>query len=338
MKKTIFCFLFLPLLCLPVHARASDSAKAAIVLHADSGEVLYAHDETLSLPMASTTKLMTALVTLEHCRLDETVTVSAQAAGTEGSSMYLRKSEELTVDELLYGLLLSSGNDAALALAEHCCGDVPAFIQLMNEKAEEIGLDATHYVNPNGLHDEAHYTTASDLARLMAVCLQNEDFCRISGCYYAEVAGRSLQNHNKLLKTCPGVFSGKTGYTMAAGRCLVSACERDGLRLICVTLCDRQDWNDHASLYGWAYENYEVFQLEKGSVQGRVPLIGGTRDSICAVVKSGFCRCIKKGTEVSSRLYLPSFVFAPVSASRELGALHLRMGEQTEIIPLFPAE
>lgn len=338
MKKTLFCLLLLPVLCLSVLAMPADSSGAAILFHADSGETLFSHDEDVRLPMASTTKLMTALVVLERCRLDETVTVSAEAAGVEGSSMYLREGEELTVEDLLYGLLLSSGNDAAIALAQHCTGDVSSFVRLMNDKAEELELENTHYVNPNGLHDEAHYTTAADLARLMAACIQNENFCRISGTYRADIAGRSLQNHNKLLKDCEGVFSGKTGYTIAAGRCLVTACERCGLRLICVTLCDRQDWKDHAALYDWAYENYEVFRLEKGSAAGNIPLIGGSRETVRAVLGREIYLCLKKGTEVGRQLFLPPFVFAPVSSSRELGTLRLDMGERTEIMPLFPAE
>lgn len=338
MKKISLLFLLLPLLCLSAYALPQDSAKAAVLIHAESGEVLYAHDADAPLPMASTTKLMTALVVLRRCELSEPVTVSENAAGVEGSSMYLRQGEELSVEELLYGLLLASGNDAAVALAEHCAGDVQSFVRLMNEEAEEIGLQNTHYVNPNGLHDDRHYTTAADLAKLMQCCLQNADFCRISGCSSAKLAERYLQNHNKLLQSCRGVFSGKTGYTKAAGRCLVTACERNGLRLICVTLCDRQDWNDHAALYERAYENYEVFRLEKGSAAGSIPLIGGSRETLRAVVGSEICRCVKKGTPIRKELFLPPFVFAPTNPQKELGTLHLHLGERTEIIPLFPAE
>lgn len=338
MKRILSVFLMLSLLCLSANAAPGDSAAAAVLLHADSGEVLYAHDGDKPLPMASTTKLMTALVVLEHCPLSDRVTVSPNAAGVEGSSMYLRQGEELSVEELLYGLMLSSGNDAAVALAEHCAGSAGAFVELMNAKAEELGLENTHYVNPNGLHDEQHYTTALDLARLMRECLQNEDFCRISGTYYAKIAGRSLQNHNKLLKSCKGVCSGKTGYTRAAGRCLVSACERDGLRLICVTLRDPCDWEDHAALYDQAYRDYESLRLEKGSVQGCIPLIGGQRETVNAIVRDEKCYCVKKGTQVQKQVFLPPFLFAPFDGERELGYLRITVGERTEKIPLYPAE
>ncbi len=336
MKKTVFFCALLLLLSLPVSAVCSDSAKAAIVISADGGEVLYAHNEDEALPMASTTKLMTALVVLQRCRLDESVTVSANAAGTEGSSMYLREGESLSVEELLYGLLLASGNDAAIALAEHCAGDVETFVQLMNEKAAELCLNHTHYVNPNGLHAEEHFTSAADLAVLMRECLKNEDFCRISGSYTAVAAGRSLRNHNKLLKTCEGVCGGKTGYTMTAGRCLVSACERDGLRLICVTLNDRQDWKDHAALYDWAYENYACTTIE--GEQGRIPLIAGSQSTIGAAVRDPVTYCLPKGAELEMKLFLEPFVFAPLAADRKIGYLCITAGDASEKIPLYPAE
>ncbi len=340
MKRMLFVLLLL--LSLPltaVRALHADSAAAAIVIHADGDEVLYAHDENTRLPMASTTKLMTALVVLERCALDDKLIVSERAAGTEGSSMYLLAGEELTVEEVLYGLLLSSGNDAAIALAEHCAGDVESFVGLMNEKAAELGLKDTHFVNPNGLHDPQHYTTALELARLMAVCLQNADFCRISGTFSTQIAGRRMQNHNKLLSSCQGVYSGKTGYTLAAGRCLVTACERDGLRLICVTLSDRQDWADHAALYARAFDGYTLLHLEKGSVQGTIPLIGSAGEGVLSAVSKEEQRfCIPKSVEISTRLYLPPFLFAPVTGGKELGSLHLLMGEREEIIPLITAE
>ena len=338
LKRFLTLSLAFSLLLLPVYAAPGDSAGAAVLIHADSGKVLYAHNENEPLPMASTTKLMTALLVLEQGSLSDTVTVSARAAGVEGSSMYLRPGEELSVEELLYGLMLSSGNDAAMALAEYCAGTVEEFVRRMNEKAAELGLENTHYVNPNGLHDEQHYTSASDLARLMQVCLCSEDFCRISGTYTAQIGVRSLRNHNKLLKSCRGVFSGKTGYTKAAGRCLVSACEREGLRLICVTLRDPCDWEDHAALYDWAYGRYEAYRLEKGSMQGTIPLIGGDTEHLRAVVKNEQCYCVEKGTPVEKRLFLPPFVFVPCRKDTELGYLRLSIGEQGETIPLYPAE
>lgn len=338
MKKCLFLPALLLLLTLPAYAAFSDSAAAAVLVHADGGEVLYAHDEKTPLPMASTTKLMTALVVLERCRLSAEVCVDGRAVGAEGSSMYLRSGELLSVEELLCGLLLASGNDAALALAYHVSDSVEDFCTLMNEKAAELGMENTHYVNPNGLHEPDHYTTALDLSRLMAACLQNPDFCRITACTQLTAAGRTLQNHNRLLSRCEGVFSGKTGYTKAAGRCLVTACERGGLRLICVTLNDRSDWADHAALYEAAYGDYELFSVDACSVQASLPLLGGEESTLPLAPREGLRLCIRRGSPIEKRLYLPPFVFAPVSPDRALGRLEVRTEDRSETLPLYAAE
>ena len=255
------CFLlvFVMLLTLlPCRAEAIQlSATAAILMDADSGEILYEKDAGRRMRIASTTKIMTALVALDRARLTDTITVTA-AHMVEGSSMYLKPGEMVTVEELLYGLMLCSGNDAALALAD-CCGGLEEFVQAMNDKAAALGMQDTSFANPNGLDDENHYSTARDMAVLAAYAAQNPTFRRICSTRTATVGSRTMTNHNKLLSQVEGCIGMKTGYTKAAGRTLVSCAQRDGCRLVAVTLCDGNDWADHKSLYemGFAARNKE---------------------------------------------------------------------------------
>ena len=242
---------------LPCRAEAVQlSAAAAILMDADSGEVLSEKDAARRMRIASTTKIMTALVVLEHARLTDTITVTGDHM-VEGSSMYLKPGEVVTVEELLYGLMLCSGNDAALALAD-CCGGLETFVGAMNDKAAALGMTDTSFANPNGLDDENHYSTARDMAVLAAYAAQDPTFRRICSTRTATVGGRTMTNHNKLLSQVEGCIGMKTGYTRAAGRTLVSCAEREGRRLVAVTLCDGNDWADHKALYEMGFaENTE---------------------------------------------------------------------------------
>ena len=197
------------------------SAHSAIVMHS-GGEVVFEQNPDEKMRIASTTKIMTALVVLENCALDEQVEILPEYCGIEGSSMYLAPGERCTVEELLQGLLLVSGNDAAIALACHTAGDTDSFVALMNAKAFALGMENSSFANPHGLDGEGHYSTARDMAKLMCACMENEDFARINAKKSSTVGERVLYNHNKLLSGCPGCIGGKTGYTEAAGRCLVS--------------------------------------------------------------------------------------------------------------------
>lgn len=234
--------------CMTAAAEAVEvSAAAAVLMDADSGRLLYEKNGEKRMLIASTTKLMTALVALEQGGLQQEITVTGGHMA-EGSSMYLRPGEKLTLETLLYGLLLSSGNDAALAVTE-CMGGAVPFVARMNEKAAELGMENTHFANPNGLDDEAHYSTAEDMAKLAAAAMDDPVLRRVASTRTARIGGRTLTNHNKLLSRVEGCVGLKTGYTKAAGRTLVSCAERDGVRLVAVTLQDGDDWNDHASLY-----------------------------------------------------------------------------------------
>lgn len=240
----------------------STGAVSAIVCDANSGEIIYSQNPDEKLPMASTTKIMTALIVLENSSLDEAVTISEESVGIEGSSIYLSKGEVLTVEELLYGLLLESGNDSAHALAVHTGKTVDGFCLLMNEKAKALGLSSTNFENPHGLSSENHYTTARELAKITSEAMKNDTFKKIVSATKYYIKGREncreryFSNHNRLLKIMPDCVGVKTGYTKNSGRCLVSATNKGETTIITVTLNDRNDFNDHKSLHAYAHDNF----------------------------------------------------------------------------------
>ena len=271
------------------------SAEKAIGLDAATGRVLYeknADDRSL---IASTTKIMTALVVCRRCNVLDRVKIPKEAVGVEGSSMYLREGEVLTVQELLYGLMLQSGNDAAAALAIHCGGTIEGFAELMNDKARELGMENSHFVNPHGLDAPDHYATARDLAVLAAYAMDDPIFARTVGAKQVTVGERVLTNHNKLLWQLPGCEGVKTGYTKAAGRILVSAASRQGRRLICVTINAPDDWNDHKDLLEAGFRDFQVRELvAAGEVLGYRHIVGGDGTGgdarvECLGVEGGVC-------------------------------------------------
>ncbi len=279
--KRLLCFFLLfvlsPLGGVCANAETVCSATGAVVMEATSEWVLYEKNADEPLPQASTTKIMTALLVLELAKPEQQITISASAAEVEGSQLGLNEGDRLTVSDLLYILMLKSGNDAAEALAEGVGGTVSNFVSLMNQKARELGLENTQFQNPHGLPAEGHYTTPRDLAKLTAVALENTAFCRLVSTHSATLTYKNtvISNSNKLLDTCPGVFGVKTGFTKKAGRCLVSAAERKGVRLICVTLNDPNDWGDHAALYEECFERVDRVKImsERG-YRGTVPVLG----------------------------------------------------------------
>ena len=245
----VLCLIF----CItPAVAEALEvSATAAVLMDADMGQVLYEKNGDRQMLIASTTKIMTALVVLEHAAPDDVITVTPDHMA-EGSSMYLKAGETVRVEELLYGLLLCSGNDAALALTE-CAGGLTPFVALMNEKAAALGMAHTSFANPNGLDADGHYSTARDMAVLAAAAVENPTFRRICSSRSVTIGQRTMENHNRLLRQVEGCVGLKTGYTQAAGRTLVSCTEQDGCRLVAVTLQDGNDWVDHAALYDYGF-------------------------------------------------------------------------------------
>ncbi len=306
----------------PAASAAAARAESAIVYEPRTGTVLDEKDAAARRPVARPTTIMTALVVLERCALTERVTVTAAEAATEGSSMYLEPGAAYSVEELLYGLLLVSGNDAAAALADHCAGDMASFAARMNEKAAALGLRNSHFVNAHGLDAADHYSSARDLALLTAAAMENETFCRIFGERSYDCRGVTLYNHNKLLTSCEGCLGGKTGYTSSAGRVLVSCAEREGLRLICVTISDPDDWADHAALYDETFAAWRYLPLP-GSAWASLPLLSGTRSRVRLVCDvPGFL--VPRGADVRLTVRLPRFVFAPTIYGLPLGSVELR--------------
>ncbi|GIN08321.1 D-alanyl-D-alanine carboxypeptidase DacB [Shouchella clausii] len=252
------------------------SGQAAILMEQSSGRVLYSKNEHQPLKIASITKIMTAILAIESGKLDETVTVSKRAEGTEGSSLYLVAGEKLTLRDLVYGLMLRSGNDAAIAIAEHVGGSVEGFVFLMNEKAEEIGMSNTLFRNPHGLDtDEDHLSSAYDMALLTQYAMGNEEYRDISSTKDYRSKGdkvRVFHNKNRLLTEKYSYSTGgKTGYTKLAKRTLVSTASKDGLDLIAVTLNAPDDWDDHMHMFNWGFEHYSLERLvSKGKLKSKV--------------------------------------------------------------------
>ncbi len=332
------CLLTLLLLWPETSARADQvpavQAKSAILLTAD-GQCLYEKDADERMLIASTTKLMTALVCLEQSSPNLMVTVKPSHCAVEGSSMGLKAGERYSVQELVTGLLLASGNDAALALADAVGGSEAGFVRLMNQKAKQLTLKHTHFANPHGLDAEMHYSTARDLARLMCACMENEAFCKISGRVTAEIHGAVYLNHNKLLTRYPGCIGGKTGYTRAAGRCLVTCCEKNDLRLVCVTLSDPDDWRDHSTLYDWAYAGFRWLML-RDVCRFEVPVISGSREMLTVQPPENARVLIPTGDEVKIRAELPQFVFAPVKQLDAAGRVSILLHDrELAICPLY---
>lgn len=334
MKKTLSVLILLFLLfsfSMPALAEeASISAKAAIVYEPETGTVLYEKNIDDKMLIASTTKIMTALIALENCSLDDVVTITKESVGVEGSSLYLTAGDTYTMQELLYGLMLESGNDAASAIAIHVAGDIISFADLMNERANQIGCSNTHFTNPHGLDDETHYSSARDLALITAEALKNEDFVKIVSTKSISINSKSYTNHNKLLWMCEGVIGVKTGYTKSAGRILVSCAERNGMRLICVTLSDPNDWNDHILLYEDMFSNYKVFSTPAVDVPvGTVDVISGTSNTVSVFPANCTNLLVSPESEVDVTVLLPKFVYANITKGEIAGQLVVtKNGEQ----------
>ncbi len=277
-QRVVVCFLLLALLVsglawsVPIEqAEAKDSAY--VVIDVQHKRVLSASNAYARLPMASTTKIATAITVLERANLDDKLTVSSRAAGTEGSSIYLKAGEQWRVEDLLYGLMLRSGNDAAVALAEGVGGDIEAFADMMNHTACRAGAYSTHFVNPHGLHSDDHYTTAYDLAAITAYALHNPTFAEIVSTRshtYVHPDGdkRVFVNKNKMLTAYPGADGVKTGYTTKAGRCLVTSATRDGMQLVAVVLNVYDMWQVSARLLDQAFSAFrDVVLWQAGEVK-----------------------------------------------------------------------
>ncbi len=322
MKKIMCFFLLFALFTNLCGASAvENSAAAAIVINAKTRTVIYSKNANARLPMASTTKIMTALILAECNTPEKEVTVTKQMVAVEGSSMGLSAGDTVTYCDLLYGILLPSGNDAANTAAISISGSVEKFADLMNKRAEELGLNNTHFVTPSGLDADGHYTTAYDLAILTSFALENESFRKVAATKSVtlEYSGKKnyLSNHNRMLKTYNGAIGVKTGYTSKSGRCLVTAAKRENTEIIAVTLNDRNDWADHANLLDYGFENSSEVLLEP-TIPEAVNCVGGGEEKIkltTAQTKIG----ISRQETFQYKTYLPNFIYAPVNCGDVVG-------------------
>ena len=324
MPKRILCCLTAVMLLsavFPCRSHAvSTSATSAILMDVNSGRVLYEQNADAKMLIASTTKIMTALVAIREGNLGDVVTINHETTLTEGSSMYLKEGEELTLETLLYGLMLCSGNDAAVAIAGHVGGSQTGFVALMNETARELGMEHSSFANPNGLDHENHYSTARDMARLACAAVQNETLVRIASTRTVTAGGRTMTNHNKLLSYVEGCIGLKTGYTRAAGRTLVSCAERDGQRLVAVTLQDGNDWADHQALVEYGFSAYPAQRAAVlGHTIGTADIQGGLSGTVPLAAASSFSWPVGAGERLETRIELSKPLTAPVLSGTVAG-------------------
>ncbi len=343
----IVCALLMPVLSLFSFAGSVEaanigvSAKAYCLFDADLYEVIDEKNSSVRLGMASTTKIMTALIAIESGRLDQTVEVDKRAVGTEGSSVYLADGERMTLRDLVYALMLASANDAAEAIAYYLCGSIEDFTRLMNEKAHELGLENTHFTNPHGLSDSDHYTTARELAMLSARALENEAFKEIvskrSYSFLSDKTRRSIANHNRLLASYKGCIGVKTGFTKKDGRCLVSAAERDGKRLVAVTLSAPDDWNDHKRLLDFGFSLYEKRELCKaGEYSFYIHTPNGAVKRILAENAKGITLSVRKNARIKAYTELDRIYYREITKGDTVGYTVFKAdGKEIARVPLL---
>ncbi len=327
--------------------RPEVSARGAVLISADTGEIVFSENFSEKLPMASTTKIMTTLLCLESGDLYDEFVVDSDAIHVEGSSMGLVEGDTVTKYALCVGMLLPSGNDAANACAVKLAGSLENFAVMMNDKAKELGLSHTYFVTPSGLEGDGHGSSAYDMAMLAREALKNDIFREICSSENMEIEfgappyKRWLKNTNKLLSMYDGVYGVKTGFTDEAGRCLVSACERDGKDLICVTLNDRDDWNDHMAMYDYGFETAENVDIPVPDGYS-VRLAGGESDTLSVSPESSSVTVTSMSEDTdnfSFGIVAPPFVYAPVKKGDAVAELRLTFkGREVKTIPLYADE
>lgn len=338
----------LHLCCPAVHAAdpLGISAQAYVLMEADTGKVLLSKNGDEKRPIASTTKIMTTLLCLESGGLDDWFVVDPEAIRVEGSSMGLQEGDVVTKRMLCYGMLLPSGNDAANATAVRLAGSIPEFAKLMNARAARIGMTHTCFVTPSGLDAEGHGASARDMGLLARTAMQNPDFRAICSQSRAEVCfgnppyNRWLKNTNKLLTMYEGVVGVKTGFTDAAGRCLVSFCERDGVSLLCVTLHAKDDWNDHMKLYDYGFAHVVSQPVEPPDTLS-VNVVGGTADAVALRTRDPLSVGTDNGDlrQLTVQVQVEPFLYAPVPENARVGNLaYYYEGRHVADVPLYTVD
>ena len=329
----LFLVLFVLLPC-PAAAESDISAASYVLIEASTGKILAERAAHERRPIASTTKILTALITLEQPDLHARFPVDADAIRVEGTSMGLCADDDVSLYDLAGGMLSASGNDAANAAAVKIDGSLSAFAERMNARAEAIGMKNSHFVTPSGLHDENHFSTAHDMALLAREALGNKDFAalcsaeRVTLFYGSPPYTRTLENHNRLLKTLDGCIGVKTGFTKAAGRCLVSAAERNGVTLICVTLNAPDDWNDHAKLYEWGFSQVTRRAVTPQVSDIAIPTASG--DTVCVEVLAPLSTVLTEAewTECTREVECFPFLYETSVGEYVGDAVYYRAGEE----------
>lgn len=345
-KKTILYLLILSTFLLSMMALLAYAdtgvtvkARSSALYNPDTKSFIYQNNADVRLPMASTTKIVTALLAIENLDFDETIKVPPEAVGIEGSSLYLAENDEITVKDLIYGVLLQSANDAATVLALRISGSISDFADKMTQRVTKIGAKNTNFKNPHGLDEKDHYTTAHDLSIIAAEALKNETFRKITSTYkYSFKIGdntRTVVNHNKLLKSYDGCIGVKTGYTKKCGRCLVSAAERNGITLIAVTLDDPDDWKDHSSLLNNGFDNLESVDIRTLiTVPESLPSISS--DYARLDIKLQKDKLIKKKNEnIDCYLDLPAYITKDIHEGDKIGTLTVKTDDRLESIDII---
>lgn len=329
MLKRILLAIFAVFL-ISASAFAEKENSSYILIEGKTRQIIKRENENLPLPIASTTKIMTAITAIENADLDDMFTVSQKAQNQEGSSIYLREGDKISVKDLLYGLMLNSGNDAATALAEGVSGSVEAFAELMNKNAQKIGCKNTNFKNPSGLNEEGHYSSAYDMALIMAYAMENEKFREIVGTKRYNIdnceSTTYLKNHNKLLWQYEYCTGGKTGYTKLSGRCLVTTAEKDGVRLIAVTLNNPDDWKTHKELFEYGFgeiKNKEI--IKKGSILATRE-INGTKVNLIAEDDVKIPLVSGKRVKITGKIHLKE-KYSEIKIGDLLGYADIYLGE-----------
>ncbi len=343
MKKIAVVLILAIALSFRVNAsELSVSAKAAVLINGKSGEIIYSKNCDKKLSMASTTKIMTALILCEYGNFNKEVVVTAEMLKVEGSSMGLLPGDKVTLKDLLYGLMLSSGNDAANVIAFTIGGSLNGFVEIMNEKARELELTSTHFETPSGLDGENHYTTAYELALLTQYAMQNPEFKQAVATEKATLNygdppyKRTLKNHNKLLKTYEGAIGVKTGFTKKSGRCLVSAAERGGKFLIAVTLNASNDWQDHKTMLDYGFSAIKQTEYIPLTDSCSIPIINGKSESLTVNIESLTVNSVEIGN-IECKIYLPQFLYAPINKGDIVGKAVYSMNGNVLAEKLFKA-
>lgn len=348
MLKRAVVFLFVLMLIFSLNFEAfcleNDdlSAVSAVLYYPEYGKVLFEKNSDAQRSMASTTKIMTSLIALEECTPDRVIDITAQMVNVEGTSSGLRAGDRITLRDLVYCMMLESGNDAANSVAIALGKSYEGFAEMMNKRAAEIGMKNTSFVTPSGLDDENHYTTAYDMALLAAEALENKEFFAASKALSEKISfidsdkSVTLYNHNRLLRSYEGCIGIKTGFTKKSGRCLVSAAERNGVTLIAVTLNAGDDWNDHEKMLNYGFSCVDSIDADSDFSHYSVRVVGGSENLAyidCPDVTVNFLK--DEGSNITRKIYLEKFLYAPVEKGEKIGFAEYYNGDRLiKTVPL----